>query len=177
VEGSSSQWVVDEFGVKRRSLEAKFALPTPFVQASSYVRANFVDTLQIDEPSKHAMIETEIKFEGIPGGCCSMQLRQCLSETSGGKADFSVSAEIKAPDNSWFKGIHCYYVANPLTLTIESIRNALISQMRTLYHQISAGLGIDDDENIDATFQQVYFDAKAFKTSLMSLLPVLILFV
>lgn len=60
---------------------------------------------------------------------------------------------------------------------IESIRNALISQMRTLYHQISAGLGIDDEENIEATFQQVYFDVRAFKTSLISLLPILILFV
>lgn len=85
-------------------MAAKFAMPTPFLQASSCVKANFVDTLQIDEPSKHAMIETEIRFEGIPGGCCSMLLRQCLSETSGGKAEFSVSAEIRAPENSWFKG-------------------------------------------------------------------------
>lgn len=104
LEGNSSLWSTVEFGMKRRSMAAKFALPTPFLQASSYVKANFVDTLQIDEPLKHAMIETEIKFEGIPGGCCSMLLRQCLSETSGGKAEFSVSAEIKAPENSWFKG-------------------------------------------------------------------------
>lgn len=49
--------------------------------------------------------------------------------------------------------------------------------MRTLYHQISVDLGIDDQDNIEATFQQVYFDSKAFKSSLISLLPVLLLFV
>lgn len=48
--------------------------------------------------------------------------------------------------------------------------------MRTLYHQISLGLGIDEQENVEATFQQVYFDSKAFKSSLISLLPFLLLF-
>lgn len=48
--------------------------------------------------------------------------------------------------------------------------------MRAFYHHISIGLGIDEKENVEATFQQVYFDSKAFKSSLISLLPVLFLF-
>jgi hypothetical protein len=103
-EENTMGWEVDEFGVKRRSIVTHFALPTPFLHSISNIKAKFVDVLLADESMKHAVIETKILFEGIPGGSCSAVMRQCLSSTTNGMAEYIVTADIKAPEKSWFKG-------------------------------------------------------------------------
>ena len=162
-DATASAWESDEFGVRKRTVVGQFPLPSLGLRDNATIKATFMDTVLLEQPGMRFVVESNIYFDGIPGGCCSMLLRQCLHQGKLGVAEYSVTAEVRPPENSWFK---------------ESIKTALLASIQKLFKEIAISLenqsgGVHAHRRSEATIQQVYFDRAAFKRSLIAILPII----
>lgn len=161
-QAAAYHWLTDEFGVRRRKVLVEFALPTPLLKTSALVKANFIDTVLTDQLGR-LVVETQVIFDGIPGGSCSASLRQCLVENrKTAETEFTVSCDVMAPEHSWLK---------------ESVRAAITKELRRLYREIGC-LIVDEEAKKqlgETTIQQIYFDLGAFSKSMRTLLPFILL--
>lgn len=162
-DATASAWEADEFGVRKRTVVGQFPLPSLGLRDNSTIKATFMDTVLLEQPGLRFVVETTVYFDGIPGGCCSMLLRQCLHQGRSDVAEYAVTAEVRPPENSWFK---------------ESIKAALLTSVQKLFKEIAISLenqsgGVHAHRRPEATVQQVYFDRAAFKRSLIAILPII----
>lgn len=103
-------------------------------------------------------------FEGIPGGFCTMHLKVCLSSSLNDQSELVVTGQVEPPENSWFK---------------ESIRSALLEQIRSLWAEIKCLLYEESNLKaiapMDETIQQVYFDSRLFFRSIKQITTLILI--
>ncbi len=145
-------WSSTETGIEERGFWARLSLSPLLEKFGSPLEASFRDRILYNEENC-VIIETTIKFTGIPGGECLVVLRQCFSRSKQGPK-YVATFDIQVSESSWFK---------------ESIKKAFIHHFGRIFEDLASE--IEYDSKVELTVSEIYFDKSAFMWSLLSLFP------